>query len=93
MVYYDFNPFCGPNRVYSEKDMSYDQKMDFSWAIKVSGHFQNFATLGNFSKLFGNFFCISKMDIHITNFDGKMFWWSRNQTNYIFRVLLQYFFD
>ena len=60
LVYYDFNPFFGPNEVYSEKDTSYDQKMDFSWSIKVLGHFQNLATLGNFSKNFGNNFLYIK---------------------------------
>ena len=30
-----FFPFSRPKQVYHEQDMSYDQKMDFSWHIKI----------------------------------------------------------
>ena len=40
--------------------MSFDQKLDFSWHMKILGHFQNLANLGNFSNFFGNIFLYAK---------------------------------
>ena len=56
----DFIPFVSPKRVYPEYNMSFDQKLDFSWHMTILGHFQNSANLGNFSIFFGNIFLYVK---------------------------------
>ena len=68
----DFIPFFSPKRVYNEEDMSFDQKMDFSWHITILGHFLNSATLGNFSIFSEIFFCMSKVDIHTNLYEYSL---------------------
>ena len=69
-TYLDFIPFFSPKRVYHEEDMSFDQKMDFSWPMPILGLFQNLAVLGNISKKFGNIFLYVK-NRHIYRILGK----------------------
>ena len=59
-TYLDFIPFFSPKRVYHEEDMSFDQKMDFSWPMPILGLFQNLDTMGNISIFWGNIFLYVK---------------------------------
>ena len=59
-TFLDFIPFFSPKRIYHEEDMSFDQKMDFSWPMAILGLFQNLATLGKISKKIGNIFLYVK---------------------------------
>ena len=66
----DFIPFVSPKRVYPEYNMSFDQKLDFSWHMTILGHFQNPANLGNFSIFWGNIFLYVK-NRHTNLFSSK----------------------
>ena len=61
LFYFDFYPFSRPKRVYHGEDISFDKKMEFFSFFEVLGHFQNSATLGNFSNFFGNIFLYDKI--------------------------------
>ena len=77
---FNFIPFYSTNRVYDGKDMFYNQKMDFSWSMKVLGcfmPFSEFVNYGQFFNFFGEHIFVFKktgqyLDIHI-NFHAKIF--------------------